>query len=38
MAAMPVGKFVYDIERYSGVADGAKILRGSFIVEPEVTR
>ena len=40
MASMPVGSFVYDIERYpSGVPTGnsIKLLRGKFIVSPEVT-
>jgi hypothetical protein len=39
MAAMPVGRFFYDIERYSGDPSGfsTKILKGSFWVAPEVT-
>jgi hypothetical protein len=40
MANMPVGSFVYDIERYpSGIPTGnsIKLLKGKFIVSPEVT-
>lgn len=40
MASVPVGTFVYDIERYPyGVPTGnsIKLLRGKFIVCPEVT-
>lgn len=40
MASVPVGTFVYDIERYPyGVPTGnsIKLLRGKFIVSPEVT-
>lgn len=40
MAYMPVGTFVYDIERFPyGVPTGnsIKLLRGKFIVSPEVT-
>ena len=40
MAYMPVGSFVYDIERFpSGIPTGnsIKLLRGKFIVSPEVT-
>lgn len=40
MASVPVGIFVYDIERYPyGVPTGnsIKLLRGKFIVSPEVT-
>jgi len=38
---LPVGEFVYDIERYpSGITtgDSIKLLRGKFSVLPEVTR
>lgn len=38
---IPVGTFVYDIERYpSGIATGnsIKLMIGKFIVSPEVTR
>ena len=38
---LPVGTFVYDIERYpSGIATGnsIKLMIGKFIVSPEVTR
>jgi len=40
MAAIPVGIFVYDIERFPyGVPTGnsIKLIRGKFIVSPEVT-
>lgn len=37
MASLPVGRFVYDIERYTGVANATKVLGGSFYVDPEVT-
>lgn len=40
MAYMPVGTFVYDIERFPyGIPTGnsIKLLRGKFIVSPEVT-
>jgi hypothetical protein len=40
MAYMPVGSFVYDIERFPrGIPTGnsIKLLRGKFIVSPEVT-
>lgn len=40
MAFVPVGTFVYDIERFpSGIPMGnsIKLLRGKFIVSPEVT-
>lgn len=40
MASMPVGSFVYDIERFPyGIPTGnsIKLLRGKFIVNPEVT-
>lgn len=40
MAFVPVGSFVYDIERFpSGIPTGnsIKLLRGKFIVSPEVT-
>lgn len=37
MASLPVGRFVYDIERYTGVSDATKVLGGSFYVDPEVT-
>lgn len=37
---LPVGSFVYDIERYTASnlsGDAVKLLRGKFIVSPEVT-
>jgi hypothetical protein len=40
MTTIPVGSFVYDIERFpSGIPTGnsIKLLRGKFIVSPEVT-
>jgi hypothetical protein len=40
MASVPVGTFVYDIERFPyGVPTGnsIKLIRGKFIVSPEVT-
>jgi hypothetical protein len=40
MTSIPVGSFVYDIERFpSGIPTGnsIKLLRGKFIVSPEVT-
>ena len=40
MTSVPVGSFVYDIERFpSGIPTGnsIKLLRGKFIVSPEVT-
>ena len=40
MTTIPVGSFVYDIERFpSGIPTGnsLKLLRGKFIVSPEVT-
>jgi hypothetical protein len=40
MGYIPVGSFVYDIERFpQGIATGnsIKLLRGKFIVSPEVT-
>jgi hypothetical protein len=40
MAYMPVGSFVYDIERFpKGIPTGnsIKLLKGKFIVSPEVT-
>ena len=40
MASIPVGSFVYDIERFpQGIPTGnsIKLLRGKFIVSPEVT-
>jgi hypothetical protein len=40
MTSVPVGSFVYDIERFpSGIPTGnsLKLLRGKFIVSPEVT-
>jgi hypothetical protein len=40
MASVPVGSFVYDIERFpKGISTGnsIKLLRGKFIVSPEVT-
>ena len=40
MTSIPVGSFVYDIERFpSGIPTGnsLKLLRGKFIVSPEVT-
>lgn len=40
MASVPVGSFVYDIERFPrGIPTGnsIKLLRGKFIVSPEVT-
>ena len=40
MASVPVGSFVYDIERFpQGIPTGnsIKLLRGKFIVSPEVT-
>jgi len=40
MASIPVGSFVYDIERFpEGIPTGnsIKLLRGKFIVSPEVT-
>lgn len=39
-ASIPVGSFVYDIERFpQGISTGnsIKLLRGKFIVSPEVT-
>jgi len=38
---MPIGMFLYDIERYpSGLTTGnsTKLMRGKFIILPEVTR
>ena len=40
MAAIPVGVFVYDIERFPyGIPTGnsIKLIRGKFVVSPEVT-
>jgi len=40
MANMPVGSFVYDIERFpkgNPTGDSIKLLQGKFLVEPEVT-
>ena len=40
MASMPVGIFVYDIERFPAqipTGNSIKLLRGKFIVSPEVT-
>ena len=40
MAAVPVGVFVYDIERFPyGIPTGnsIKLIRGKFVVSPEVT-
>ena len=40
MASVPVGSFVYDIERFPyGIPTGnsIKLIRGKFIVSPEVT-
>lgn len=40
-SALPVNEYVYDIERYpSGIPTGnsIKLLKGKFIVAPEVTR
>ena len=37
---LPIGSFVYDIERYKAsnlTGDAIKLLRGRFIVSPEVT-
>jgi hypothetical protein len=37
---LPIGSFVYDIERYKAsnlTGDAIKLLRGKFIVSPEVT-
>jgi hypothetical protein len=37
---LPIGSFVYDIERYQAsnlTGDAIKLLRGKFIVSPEVT-
>lgn len=40
-SALPVNEYVYDIERYpSGIPTGnsIKLLKGKFIIAPEVTR
>jgi hypothetical protein len=38
MAAAPAGRHVYDIELTSGGGVKTKVLRGAFIIFPEVTR
>lgn len=40
MSSIPVGQFVYDIERFpynNPTGDSIKLIRGKFIVSPEVT-
>lgn len=37
-AAIPAGRYVYDLELVSGGGEVSRLVEGSFVVRPEVTR